>query len=118
MVSFIVGIFAVFFLFLNQTPVKIQKISSFENQSTFFNPPKPLKCREQENNLASLIQKRAELKVWLERNKDAPKKQKAAKHKELDNLNLQIGIIENLENFKGQILKDEEVAMDLLYRCK
>src|SRR5688572_30424187 len=100
LLSFVLGISAASFYISNKTPVIMRQPLKVKTQSTFFNPPKPPSC---ENPFANLIKKRAEIMNWFLTNKDAPKKQKLAKEKELKELESQIEVLRILENLEKQI---------------
>jgi hypothetical protein len=89
-----------------------EKISINRNQSLFFESPRPKTC----TNLLELIKEQIELKIWLEKNVDAPKKEKLKKKWELKALNLKIEQLRILKHFKGNNPELDYGAKKLLYK--
>ncbi len=68
------------------------------------------------NPLVDLTEKRNEIISWFLKNKNVDKKQKIAKAKELERLNIQIEAFRSLENSEKEIQKEDKPVNDLLYR--
>ncbi len=91
------------------------KQSSQNTQSTFFNPPKAQNCIDL---MSELNQKKADLIIWLEKNKNTNKKQSLAKVKELEELKVQIGVLEELKNFRKYNPQTDNALINPIYREK
>lgn len=119
-VTFGFGIFISNFFLAEKVNTTLRRIETTPQvQSTFFNPPKASKCI---NPLDELKQERAELMSWLDKNKNASKKQRNAKQKELEELESDIGVLEELKNFKEWDRKNNPdqkgVVTNLLHKEK
>jgi hypothetical protein len=114
-ISFLLGIFVSSFYNSSKISTNSGRNSNYEIQSTFFNPPEPMKCGSPET-LERLIEKREAISNWIMRNPNAPKKQKEAKLDELVELNRRI-LDKEWQEREKQIPGDNGVASDLLYKC-
>lgn len=115
LLSFLLGISAVSFYISKENRVITRPPLKLESQSTFFNPPQTIQCV---NTFPDLIKKRMEIIKWFLANKNAPQKQKLAKEKALRDLELQIKVLQNLEEFQKKNSDEKGLVMDLLYREK
>jgi len=102
----------------NKISANLPQPSAVKKQSTLFNPPKVPECI---NPLIELKKQKSYLLRWLDENKDAAKKQRLDKIKELEEVNFQIfklEVIKNLRDFQRSQIEEEGLATNLLYKEK
>lgn len=114
--AFVFGISMSSFFGFHEKRSEISTVSKFYYQNTLFDPPTPLECKKQDL-IADLEQERSEMIDWLKKNENAPHKERKAKLKEIEDLNLRIRVLENIKEFKKH-LPEEKTTSDLLYRCR
>ncbi|HEX8287976.1 MAG TPA: hypothetical protein VF556_08275 [Pyrinomonadaceae bacterium] len=109
--TFFIGIFPASLYTSEEASLAKRKSVEAEIRSMLFNPPKPLKCKSYINELRK---KQAEINLWLSLNENASKKQKSAKRKELEEIEINIKVLQNLKDFNDQ--NPNAVASNLLYK--
>lgn len=109
--TFFIGILLTSLYVSEEVSLTKRKNVGTEMRSMLFNPPKPLKCKSYINELRK---KQAEINLWLTLNENASKKQKSAKKKELEEIEINIKVLQNLKDFNER--NPGAVTSDLLYK--
>jgi len=100
-------------VFISNKIVVNSQLPNPKIQSTIFNPPKASECI---NILAEMKQRENDLLAWLDKNKDASKKERFDKNKELADLSFRIKFLEELKELNKQSLDDGHTTTNLLYK--